>query len=298
VLALLEILQAGGTFTVVDLAGRLGVDERTLRRYAAHLTELGIPVETVRGRYGGYRLGPGNNQPPLMLTDDEAVSVVLALASTPSAAGESATAKIRRVLPPALARRIDAMLSTVDITRRREAPAAATGTLLTLAEAAGTARTVVMTYTNWRGTQAKRRLDPYGLVLHTGRWYVTGHDHRRGEVRTFRLDRIGSVRLTGDGFTPPAGFDPTAHVLSGLDEVPYRHDVSVILYAPYEEVRSRVPGRLTRLDDGVRLEIRAERLDGAARMLAGLGWRFRFERPAGLMHELRALADRLRSQLN
>ncbi len=298
VLALLEILQAGGTFTVADLAARLGVDERTLRRYAAHLTELGIPVETVRGRYGGYRLGPGYKLPPLMLTDDEAVSVVLALFSTPSPAGESATAKIRRVLPPALATRIDAMLSSVDITRRRVAPATstvATDTLLTLAEAARDTRTVVLTYKNWRGAPSERRLDPYGLVLHTGRWYVTGHDHRRGEVRTFRLDRIGTVRLTGDGFAPPAGFDPTAHVLGGLDEVPYRHEVSVILYAAYDEVRSRVPGRVTRRDDGVRLEIRAERLDGAARMLVGLGWRFRIERPDALKDEVRALADRLYS---
>ena len=297
VLALLEILQAGGTFTVADLADRLGVDERTLRRYAAHLTELGIPVETMRGRYGGYRLGPGYKLPPLMLTDDEAVSVVLALATTPSAAGESATAKIRRVLPPALAKRIDAMLSTVDITRRRDAPAAATDTLLTLAEAARNAKTVAMTYTNWRGIKAERRLDPYGLVLHTGRWYVTGHDHRRGEVRTFRLDRVGTVGITGDGFAPPDGFDPTAHVLSGLDEVPYRHEVSVILHANYDEVRSRVPGKLAQLVDGVRLEIRAERLDGAARMLAGLGWRFTVERPEALKGELRALADQLYSQL-
>jgi predicted DNA-binding transcriptional regulator YafY len=301
VLALLEILQAGGTFTVADLAARLGVDERTLRRYAAHLTELGIPVETVRGRYGGYRLGPGYKLPPLMLTDDEAVSVVLALASTPSPSGASATAKIRRVLPPALAARIDAMLSTVDITRRRDVSVASTvaaGTLLTLAEAARDARTVVVTYTNWRGTPSERRLDPYGLVLHTGRWYVTGHDHRRGEVRTFRLDRIGTVRLTGNGFVPPDGFDPAAHVLSGLDEVPYRHDVSVILRAGYDEVRSRVPGKLTQLDDGVRLEIRAERLDGAARMLVSLGWPFTVERPEALKDEVRALADRLYSQLN
>jgi predicted DNA-binding transcriptional regulator YafY len=297
VLALLELLQAGGTFTVADLANRLGVDERTLRRYAAHLTELGIPVEAVRGRYGGYRLGPGYKLPPLMLTDDEAVSVVLALASTPSAAGESATAKIRRVLPPALARRIDAMLSTVDITRRRDAPAAATDTLLTLAEAARNAKAVAMTYTNWRGTPTERRLDPYGLVLHTGRWYVTGHDHRRGEVRTFRLDRIGTVRLTEETFAAPEGFDPTAHVLSGLDEVPYEHEVSVILYANYDEVRSRVPGKLAQLVDGVRLEIRAERLDGAARLLAGLGWRFTVEHPEALKDELRALADQLYSQL-
>jgi predicted DNA-binding transcriptional regulator YafY len=293
VLALLEILQAGGTFTVATLAERLGVDERTLRRYAAHLTELGIPVETVRGRYGGYRLSPGYKMPPLMLTDDEAVAVVLGLVTTPSAAATSATAKIRRVLPPALAARIDAMLSTVDVTRRRDAPAGATDALLTLAEAARNARTVAMSYTNWRGTPTERRFDPYGLVLHTGRWYVTGHDHRRGEVRTFRLDRVRAVRLTDETFAAPADFDPTAQVLSGLDEVPYTHDISVVLRAGYDDVRARTPGKLTQLTDGVRLEVRAERLDGAARMLASLGWRFTVERPEALKAELRALADRL-----
>jgi len=77
VLALLELLQAGGTHTVGELAGRLGVDERTVRRYVTHLTDLDIPVRSVRGRYGGYQLAPGYRMPPLMLTDDEAVAVLL-----------------------------------------------------------------------------------------------------------------------------------------------------------------------------------------------------------------------------
>ncbi len=296
VLALLELLQAGGTFTVADLAERLGVDERTLRRYATHLTELGIPVEARRGRYGGYRLGPGYKLPPLMLTDDEAVAIVLGLVTSQSAASASASAKIRRVLPPQLSARIEAMVSTVDVTRRREPPAASTDILLTLAEAARNTTTVTMTYTNWRGRPTERRLDPYGLVLHTGRWYVTGHDHARDEIRTFRLDRIGEVQPTGATFEAPAGFDPTAHVLNGLNEVPYRHKISVIIHADFDEVRRRVPGTLTQLPDGVRLEIRAERLDGAAQILAGLGWRFTIERPDALRAEIRALADRLYAQ--
>src|SRR5689334_20281898 len=144
VLAMLELLQAHRRITVSRLADRLSVDERTVRRYADTLTDLGIPVTADRGRYGGYRLSPGYKLPPLMLTDDEAVAVVLGLITTPSAAATSATAKIRRVLPPALAARIDAMLSTVDVTRRRDAPAGATDALLTLAEAARHARTVAM----------------------------------------------------------------------------------------------------------------------------------------------------------
>src|SRR5277367_2911982 len=119
VLTLLEFLQSGGTRTAAELAGQLGVDERTVRRYVEHLLDLDVPVESVRGRYGGYRLAPGYRMPPLMLTDDEAVAVLLGLVGTRRAtlqpdtalSVESATAKVRRVLPHALAARLDALLA-------------------------------------------------------------------------------------------------------------------------------------------------------------------------------------------
>ncbi|MFI7074766.1 helix-turn-helix transcriptional regulator [Micromonospora sediminicola] len=305
VLALLEILQAGGGFTVADLAGRLGVDERTVRRYAAHLADLGIPVEARRGRYGGYRLAPGYKLPPLMLTDEEAVAVMLGLVAatraglvtTEGAAAESATAKIRRVLPAVLARRIDSLLGTVDFTApiRSSAPPGIE-VLLVLAEAARHQQPVSITYTSWRGRSGERQLDPYGLVFHAGRWYVTGHDHHRGAVRTFRLDRIGTARPTQGRFDIPAGFDPTTQVLAGLAAVPYAHDISVVLHTSLEEARRRIPpsvGALTEVPGGVRLTTRAERLDGAAQMLAGLGWPFTIDRPDKLRDEVRALATRL-----
>ncbi|WP_230684943.1 YafY family protein [Cellulomonas sp. JZ18] len=130
VLAMLELLQAGGQRTVGDLAARLGVDERTVRRYAEHLADLGIPVQAQRGRYGGYRLSPGYKLPPLMLTDDEAVAVVLGLqaaeraglATTERAATASALAKVSRVLPRALGERLGSLLSTAQFTTPR-APA-------------------------------------------------------------------------------------------------------------------------------------------------------------------------------
>ena len=122
VLSLLELLQSGGVRTVTELADRLEVDERTVRRYAAHLIDLDIPVESVRGRYGGYRLAAGYRMPPLMLSDDEALAVLLGLIAgrrTGLAAGtasETAAAKIRRVLPDRLARRLDAVLSSLSFT--------------------------------------------------------------------------------------------------------------------------------------------------------------------------------------
>ncbi|GAA1789348.1 YafY family transcriptional regulator [Planosporangium flavigriseum] len=305
VLALLEILQSGGAFSVADLARRLGVDERTVRRYTTHLLDLGIPVEARRGRYGGYRLAPGYKLPPLMLTDEEAVAIVLGLAAGRRAglvtadhtATESATAKLRRVLPAALARRIDALLATMDVTGpvRQQAPPGIE-VLLVLAEAARDRHPVQLTYTTWHGRSSERGLDPYGLVFHNGRWYVTGRDHSSGSVRTFRLDRIGAIGATDGAFEVPAGFDPTGHVLAGLASVPYAHDVSVLLHTSLAQARRRIPpsvGTLTEVPNGVRLTTRAEHLDGAAQMLAGLGWPFTIERPTELRAEVRALAARL-----
>lgn len=189
VLALLEILQGGGIRTVPDLAVRLGVDERTVRRYVGHLLELGVPVDSVRGRYGGYRLAPGYRMPPLMLTDDEALAVLLGLLAgrrsgpvTASAtASGSATAKLLRVLPRALSRRLDALLETADFTTRPgPATPPETEVLLELAEAARDRRPVAITYTDRKGRSTDRTVLPYGLVAHSGRWYLTGVDPADG----------------------------------------------------------------------------------------------------------------------
>lgn len=305
VLALLEILQAGGSTTGVDLAARLGVDERTVRRYAAHLADLGIPVQTRRGRYGGYRLAPGFKLPPLMLTDDEAVAVVLGLVAggraglvtSQAAAAESALAKVRRVLPTALAGRMAALLDSADFAApvRRAAPPGVE-VLLTLAEAARRRHPVAIAYTSWRGEATGRTMAPYGLVFHAGRWYATGHDGASGEIRTFRLDRISTATPVDGSFEVPADFDPTAHVLAGLAAVPYAHEVCVVLHTDLGTARRRIPpvvGGLTPVDGGVRLLARVENLAGAAQLLAGLGCPFTIERPDELRGHVRALAARL-----
>jgi predicted DNA-binding transcriptional regulator YafY len=126
---------------------------------------------------------------------------------------------------------------------------------------------------------------------------VSGHDSASGEVRTFRLDRITAAESIEGSFEVPDGFDPTGHELAGLASVPYRHEVAVVLRASLAEARRRLPrvvGELAEVDGGVRLTMRAERLDGAARMLAGLPWRFTVERPDELKRELRELAAQLR----
>ena len=308
VLTLLELLQANPRLGGTELAERLGVDPRTVRRDVARLQELGIPVVAERGRYGGYRLLPGYKLPPLMLTDDEATAVVLGLlagrrlglaTSTPGAA-DSALAKLTRVLPAALRERTEAVQATLDFTLpARPGRAPATATVLVLAEATRRRRRVHLRYRSFKGRDSERDLDPYGLVFHAGRWYVTGLDHASGEVRTFRLDRILAAEPGTAGFDVPDQFDPVGQVADALARAPWTWDVQVLLAVPIEEARRRLPpgvATLAEAEGGVLLRARAERLDGMARMLAGLGWPFTIVTPDELRTEVLALAGRLSEQ--
>jgi predicted DNA-binding transcriptional regulator YafY len=301
VLAMLELLQAHRRMGGAELANRLGVDERTVRRYALKLTELGIPVQADRGRYGGYRLMPGYRLPPLMLTEDEAVDVVLGLMAGErlglSAGPGTALAKVERVLPDRLRERLRGLRERLDFTLMpAEGTTAAAATVLTLGHAAHVRRRVRMTYRSWRGEHTERELDPYGLVFHSRRWYVTGHDHRSGEVRTFRLDRVLAVEPEDVTFEDPGDFDPVRHVISSLAAVPYAHEVEVLLETSLAEAGRRVPpsvATLTEVPGGVLLVSRAERLDGMAALLAGLGWPFVVHAPAELRTAVRDLAAAL-----
>ena len=307
ILALLELLQAHHRLTGPDLADRLGVDERTVRRDTQRLADIGIPVVAERGRYGGYRLLPGYKLPPLMLTDDEAVAVVLGLLAgerlgLPGPAREKALAKIQRVLPAALRDRVAAVGDALDVSPATKRPLPPdTQVLLTLAQATRDQRGVTITYRSWRGETTERDLDPYGLVWHAGRWYAVGHDHKRRDLRAFRLDRIGDVRIVEvppgtTTFTVPAGFDAVAHVHRSLATVPYAHEVEVVLHTTLDEAATRIPpgtATLTEHGGSVLMVARAERLDGMARMLAGLGWSFEVRRPDALRDAVADLADRL-----
>jgi predicted DNA-binding transcriptional regulator YafY len=307
VLALLELLQGADQRTVGELATRLGVDERTVRRYVEHLTDLGIPVQARRGRYGGYQLARGFKLPPLMFTDDEAVAIALGLTAgrrsglltREVAAADSAMAKLQRVLPDALASRLAALMSTVEFTApSRPGVAPGTTVLLELAGAARQRRTVAIDYTAWDRRTSQRTFDAYGLVFHSGRWYVTGHDHTRDAVRTFRLDRIARVELTERSYDVPTDFDSAARVLAGIAAVGWRHEVVVQFDTTMDQASRRLPptvGTLTQVPGGVRLAAQAERLDGMAQLLAGLGWSFTVIRPDALRTEVAALADRLRA---
>jgi predicted DNA-binding transcriptional regulator YafY len=308
VLTLLELLQSGGTRTMAELADRLGVGERTVRRYVDHLIDLDVPVESVRGRYGGYRLAPGYRLPPLMLTDDEALAVLLGLVAGRRAgltadgtANETASAKIRRVLPARLARRLDALLASVAFTDEPGTPDTPdTGVLLTMSDAVRHHRPVSIRYTRRDGRRSERTLHAYGIVAHRGRWYVTGRDAGLGADRTFRLDRIAGARLLPGEFEPPDGVDPARRVVSSFATAGYRHEVVLRVQGTVEQIRTWLPATVaTVTEDGDggwrRVEIRAERLDWLPPLLAALDLPFVIQRPEELRDLVAALADRLAS---
>jgi predicted DNA-binding transcriptional regulator YafY len=318
VLALLEILQAGGTHTAADLADRLDVDERTVRRYVEHLVDLDVPVWAERGRYGGFRLAAGYRMPPLMLTDGEALAVVLGLvaagrvAGVPSseAAVDSAAAKVRRVLPQRLGARIGALLETAGFTGPSNAAARAPGgngmsapeadILLAVAEAARDRRALAIRYRSADDRLSERTLRPYAVVAHSGRWYVTGADSASGQERTFRLDRIGTARLLDETFDAPDARDPADRLLDALAAAPRREAVSVLVRAAAEHIDRRIPRGLATVEplvaegEGwVRLRLQVEQLDWVPSLLAGIDRPFVIEEPAALREHVRSLGERL-----
>ncbi|GLW56533.1 helix-turn-helix transcriptional regulator [Kitasatospora phosalacinea] len=317
VLTLLELLQSGGVRSVAELAERLEVDERTVRRYVAQLVELDLPVESVRGRYGGYRLAPGHRLPPLMLTDEEALAVLFGLAAAeraglsaaPAAASGTAAAKIRRVLPRRLTHRLDALREALTFTARPApaAPETAPATpeaapdpeaLLTVADAVHHRRPLAFRYTSADGRSGERSVLPHGLVLHAGRWYLTGRDTGARAERLFRLDRLAAPRPLPGTFTPPPGPAPTDRVLHALATAPHRHHVRLRIRADADRIRAHFPAGLALLEgpdaEGWSdVELRVAALDWVPGVLAALDRPFTIVHPAELRTRVTELAERL-----
>jgi predicted DNA-binding transcriptional regulator YafY len=298
VLALLEALQDRASASGPELAARLDVDVRTLRRDVASLRALGIPVEGERGRGGSYRLRPGYRVPPLMFTAGEAAAVALGLmaARRLGLEADGALAKVRRALPDRVRLPLESLEHTLGFTGSVDAAPPDGETLLALADAARRGRRVSLRYTDSAGAVSEREVTPHGVVAHGGRWYVPAFDHGRGERRALRADRTAAVRVGGAGEPVPAGFDAVAFVSRMLARVPWAHEVEVVLHTDLESAAARFPPTLAELSEtagGTLMLLRAESLDWAAGLLAGAGCSFTVRRPEELRVALRALSDRL-----
>ncbi len=304
-LELLELLQTQPLTTGQQIADQLGIDRRTVRRYVATLQELGIPVEGERGVGGGYRVRPGFRLPPLMLSDEEAIVVVLGLLAarrlgldTPTESVEGALTKIHRVLPDALRRRVEALEETLEFTTSAKIGAPVPGdSVLLLAEAIRRRKRVHMHYRTFEGDETQRELSAHGLVVHSGRWYLAAFDHGRDDLRTFRVDRMDRARL-GDAAAvdAPPDFSAVEHVSRSLARTPWQWEVTVLLHLPLEEASRRIPATLAELAEtngGTLLRMRAGSLDWMASVLAGLDCEFTIREPDELRSSVAVLAARL-----
>ncbi len=298
-LAFLELLQSRLVVDGASAATELGVSERTIRRYAVALHDIGIPVDGQPGAGGGYRLRAGTRLPPLMLSDEEAAAAVFGLVMADQrglSGADGALTKIARVLPDRLTRRVQRLRDELRLMGEPEPAPASSETLLVITEAVRRRRALRIGYTRRDGTQSTREIEPLGLVARRGRWYVPARNPGSAEVRTFRADRIADAAV-GEPVAPPEpGFDPVDHVVRMLASLPWAWQDEVHLDAPVEEIAARVPATLAELrpeGTGTRLEVRADSLDWAAGFVAGLGADFEVVRPDELREHLAELAERL-----
>lgn len=307
-LRLLSLLQARRHWSGDELARRLEVSVRTLRRDVERLRELGYPVEAQRGVDGGYALAPGAALPPLVLDDDEAVALALGLQAAASSPVEGmaetsvrALAKVVQVMPARLRRRVEALRAMTEPAGWGGAgrqDAVAPEALTTTALACRDAERLAFTYTAADGTRTERAVEPHRLVSLGRRWYLVGYDLDRGDWRIFRLDRLAGVRGTGACFGPrrfPAE-DAATYVRQRLGgHHPVTYSVEAVVAAPAAEVGRRI-GRWARVEElpGGRCRIRMEADDLAwpALALAMTGASFAEVSPPELVEHLRAVSGR------
>jgi predicted DNA-binding transcriptional regulator YafY len=305
-LELLSLLQARSEWPGPELAGRLEVSGRTVRRDVERLRELGYPVESIAGPAGGYRLRAGTAMPPLLLDDDEAIAIAVGLrtAARASVTGIEETAvkalvKLEQVLPSHLRRRV-AALSSATIVPAVDGPTVDPQHLTVIAAACRDAECIRFGYRSREAVDTRREVEPHSLVNLGRRWYLVAWDRGREDWRTFRLDRLSRLACNGVRFTPrrlPAP-DAAAYVEQSIRGAPNRYEARVTLHAPATRVAGRFPahwGTVTEIDDDT-CEYRTsdDHLGWLALRIAMLDVDFDVHEPPELAEQLRVLAGRLR----
>lgn len=290
-LQLLSLLQTHRYWPGQELADRLGVSPRTLRRDVERLRDLGYPVDATRGVAGGYQLAPGASLPPLVVDDDEAVALAVGLRTAAQSgiagvdeASVRALAKVVQVMPPQLRRRVDALRTTTLSTTFGPGPTADAGVLTVLAQACRDEERLEFAYVARDGQASTRTVEPHRLVSIERRWYLVAYDLTRFDWRSFRLDRIADPHPTGTRFRPrtlPAE-DAAEYVRESLHSAVEPMVVEAIVEAPHERV-IEVLGRWATVeehDDGTCLvRITADSAEWALFGLAAVDGPFRIVGP-------------------
>ncbi|WP_162941549.1 helix-turn-helix transcriptional regulator [Desertimonas flava] len=312
-LRLLAMFTTRPSWNADELAGRLEITDRTLRRDIARLRDLGYPIVSTTGRYGGYELGAGGRLPPLLLDDDEATAVAVALRDlsrdadpTLGEAALSALTKLRQVLPEPLRDRVDALGEVTVGFENRPAPsgdgaAIELPSLMTFAMACRRRERVTFTYRDGADRVTERRVEPHRLVSLGRRWYLVGFDLDRDDWRTYRVDRTSALATTGHRNTPRETPDAAAQVSEGVALRVFDIQAVVRVYAPRAEVAMRIgpsigvfePGEPSDPECIVRI---GGDPDWTARFLVGLPFRFEVLEPDSVRDEICVLARRMLSE--
>ncbi|WP_077002042.1 YafY family protein [Variovorax sp. KK3] len=305
-LRLLSLLQTRRHWAGAELAERLEVHPRTLRRDIDRLRELGYPVHASSGVAGGYAFRAGRALPPLLLDDEEALAAAIALrTATAGAVGGieeaslRALVKLEQVMPSRLHRRIEALRSAI-LPLDRTGPVVDANQLAQLAAACREQLRLSFNYGDSQGRATTRTVEPQGVV-HTGeRWYLVAWDPAREDWRTFRIDRIAGALATGAHFAPrpaPEGGDLRAYVSRSLAVSPYSEQARVVLHSPRAEMARRIPpsaGMLEEIDAGRCLLLcGANALDQLVYWLMALDVDYEVQAPAALKERLRVAGERL-----
>lgn len=305
-LGLLSLLQLPREWPGSELAERLGVSPRTVRRDIDRLRDLGYPVQATRGNIGGYRLTAGAAMPPLLLDDDEAVAITIGLRSAAAGAvagieesSARALAKLEQVLPARLRRRVTALHETA-VALPQAAPPVDADDLATIAMACVAHERLRFAYASAKGETTRRLVEPHQLVAAARRWYLVAFDLDRADWRTFRLDRLTDPRPTGVRVSSrelPDGLDAAAWVARALHSGRDRYRARVLIHAPIDQVIDRMPSSLGTVepvgDAACRLLTGTDSLQYLAYRIAMLPFDYELLDPPELIPYLRAVGDRL-----
>lgn len=307
-LKLADLLQSHTRLTTAEIAERLGVSKRTVRRDLVRLQDLELSVEVTPGRGGGIALQPGSLLPALRFTDDEALALGFGLMLAGRAEGvalgrapESASTRLGSVLGEQLRGRLAALGQVISEppTKKREAALSASSLIFDLAEATATQRQLELSYRSSQGEISERRVDPYGLVHMEHYWYLTGYCYLRQDVRVFRLDRVRRARTTEAGFVPPTDFDALGVVSRAIAGTSFPGAVTceVILDCSIVEASRLIPEGAVTLEsdeDGVllRVHVLPERLSEIALYLLSFPFAVRVLGPQLLLETLLRLSQR------
>ena len=300
----LELLQSRPGISAERLGDRLGVSERAARRYVAILREAGVPVESVRGPYGGYRVGRGLRLPPLMFTATEALGLVMAVLEAHGATSgddpvATAVGKIVRVLPENVARPFEALRHVA--ARRTDPDPPQPETTATLVRASADQRRVRIGYALGPNRERTLLVDPWAVVVRHGRWYLLGWSHAADARRTYRIDRVRAVEVLDEPFTPPGDLDPLAALEEQLSQG-WPHEVEVEIDAPLDDVRRWLPRALGRLEPvdahRTRLLGSTENLAWYATEIAEFPATYRVVGGPELRDAVRRLAERLSASVS